>query len=83
MPFFLRWFDEFTGELIDELATRGVLDETLIIYVVDNGWGIGFQTWLGEGKGTLYDLGWSLHSGPYPRGTLCRISGDRPLLGDW
>ena len=56
----IRWFDEFTGELVGELAARGILEETLIIYLVDNGWGIGFQARPGEGKGkgTLYDLGY-------------------------
>jgi arylsulfatase A-like enzyme len=56
----IRWFDEVAGELLAELAARGILDNTLIIYAADNGWGLGFQsaTGSGKGKGTLYDLGY-------------------------
>lgn len=33
-----EWFDETCGELIDHLDQRGVRDNTLIVYVCDNGW---------------------------------------------
>lgn len=32
------WFDETCGALIDHLEERGVRDNTLIVYVTDNGW---------------------------------------------
>lgn len=32
------WFDETCGELIDHLEKRGLSDNTLIVYVTDNGW---------------------------------------------
>ena len=32
------WFDECVGKLIDHLKSRGVYDNTLFIYVNDNGW---------------------------------------------
>jgi len=32
------WFDETCGQLIDELGKAGVADNTMIIYVTDNGW---------------------------------------------
>jgi len=33
-----EWFDETCGELVDFLAKRGLRDNTLIAFVVDNGW---------------------------------------------
>ncbi len=33
-----EWFDETCGELIDHLEAKGVRDNTLIVYVTDNGW---------------------------------------------
>lgn len=32
------WFDETCGQLIDRIDDKGVRDNTLIIYVTDNGW---------------------------------------------
>lgn len=33
-----EWFDETCGTLLDHLDTAGVSDNTLIVYVTDNGW---------------------------------------------
>jgi len=33
-----EWFDETCGELVGILEKRGVRDDTLIVYVCDNGW---------------------------------------------
>ena len=32
------WFDETCGQLVDHLKAKGVRDNTLIVYVTDNGW---------------------------------------------
>jgi len=32
------WFDETCGGLIDSLGRRGLLENTLILFIVDNGW---------------------------------------------
>jgi len=32
------WFDQTCGELLGHLEGRGVLDDTLVVYVCDNGW---------------------------------------------
>jgi arylsulfatase A-like enzyme len=55
----IRWFDEIVGELLEELDARGLRGNTLLIYVADNGWGLGLQSVAGDGRGknTLYDLG--------------------------
>jgi hypothetical protein len=55
----LSWFDEVVGELLSELDERGLRDDTLVVYVTDNGWGLGYQVIAGQGrgKGTLYDVG--------------------------
>lgn len=56
----IRWFDEFFGEVLRELHRRNLTENTLVIYLSDNGWGIDFQvlTRQGRGKGTAYDLGY-------------------------
>jgi arylsulfatase A-like enzyme len=33
-----EWFDETCGELLDRLDQKGLSDNTLVIYVTDNGW---------------------------------------------
>lgn len=33
-----EWFDESCGQLLDKLDENGVADNTLVIYVTDNGW---------------------------------------------
>src|SRR5690606_33882598 len=33
-----EWFDETCGTLLDHLDTRGLTENTLVIYVTDNGW---------------------------------------------
>lgn len=32
------WFDETIGQLLGELDERGIAEDTLVIYVTDNGW---------------------------------------------
>ncbi len=53
------WLDAVVGELLAELAARGIRDETLIVFLSDNGWemGQGFLKNLLHGKGTLHELG--------------------------
>jgi uncharacterized sulfatase len=51
----VSWLDAVIGELVDELDSRGLRDDTLLIYFSDNGW-----DWSAnppKGKLTLYDLG--------------------------
>ncbi len=33
-----EWFDETCGELMNQLDQKGIADNTLVIYVTDNGW---------------------------------------------
>lgn len=33
-----HWFDETCGQLLDRLDEKGIADNTLVIYVTDNGW---------------------------------------------
>lgn len=33
-----EWFDETCGELLDQLDRVGVADNTIVVYVTDNGW---------------------------------------------
>ncbi len=32
------WFDETCGQLLDHLESRGLADDTLVVFLVDNGW---------------------------------------------
>ncbi|MCU0982817.1 MAG: sulfatase [Pirellulaceae bacterium] len=34
----VEWFDETCGQLLDHLETRGLTQNTLVVYVGDNGW---------------------------------------------
>ncbi len=34
----IEWFDETVGDLLDHLSEKKLLDETLVIFTVDNGW---------------------------------------------
>ena len=34
----IEWFDQTSGQLFDYLDTKGLKEETLIVYVADNGW---------------------------------------------
>jgi len=53
--------DAVVGELVRLLDARGVLDDTLIVYLSDNGWEIGSgffgRSGTGRGKGSLHALG--------------------------
>ncbi len=55
----ISWLDSLIGELIGELEDRGLRENTMIIYLADNGWGLNLQLFsgMGRGKKTLYDLG--------------------------
>ena len=33
-----EWFDETCGELLDHLDSRGLTDNTLVLFICDNGW---------------------------------------------
>ncbi len=33
-----EWYDETVGQLLDELDSRGMGDDTLVLFVTDNGW---------------------------------------------
>jgi len=33
-----EWFDETVGQLLDHLDERNIADNTLVVYVTDNGW---------------------------------------------
>lgn len=49
-----EWFDETCGDLLDHLDEKGLSDNTIIVYICDNGWGS-----LGKGsvKASPYELG--------------------------
>jgi len=60
----VSWFDESVGQLVDHLAQRGLIENTLIVYLADNGWqapgdGVDYDFLLGgrQGKMSLYEVG--------------------------
>jgi arylsulfatase A-like enzyme len=59
-----EWFDETVGQLLDHLDKRRLADDTLLIFVIDNGWvqpteGQDLKSPFGgeHGKRSPYDLG--------------------------
>ena len=34
----VEWFDETVGQLLDHLDRKGLRDNTIVVYVADNGW---------------------------------------------
>lgn len=34
----VEWFDETTGQLLDFIDAKGLTDNTIVVYVADNGW---------------------------------------------
>jgi uncharacterized sulfatase len=55
----ISWFDDGVGELVDFLDSAGLREQTLIIYVIDNGWTTGGSGIFGglKGKGTFHEQG--------------------------
>ncbi len=57
----VSWFDALLGLVVAELDARELRDNTLIIYLADNGWEVGDETNVfrptGHGKSSLYDTG--------------------------
>ena len=57
-----EWFDETCGQLVDHLEKKKVRDDTLIVYVTDNGWiqnpnGNGYSRTPSRSKQTPYEGG--------------------------
>lgn len=56
-----EWLDETCGDLLDYLEKKGVADQTLVIFVADNGWTQGAQRHgafgSARGKRTVYEGG--------------------------
>lgn len=54
-----EWFDETCGELFDLIEDKGQMENTLFVYVCDNGWRQDPEkgTYLKESKRAPYDLG--------------------------
>jgi uncharacterized sulfatase len=55
----VEWFDETCGQLLDSLDRAGVADNTIVVYVTDNGWvqGPKADTQSLRSKRTPYDAG--------------------------
>jgi len=54
----VSWLDALVGAVVAELDARGLRENTLVVYLSDNGIGIDQQAvGFGQGKGTLYELG--------------------------
>ncbi|WP_339741927.1 sulfatase-like hydrolase/transferase [uncultured Rubinisphaera sp.] len=63
-----EWFDETCGELLDYLEKKGQTDNTIVIYICDNGWAAAstnaddpnqklWSQYAQRSKGSPYDLG--------------------------
>lgn len=76
-----EWFDETCGQLVAHLEEKGVRDNTLIVYVCDNGWiqSPDSRKYAPRSKQTPYEGGvrtpimfsWPKHFKPADRSELC------------
>ena len=76
-----EWFDETCGQLIDHLDEQNLRENTLIVYVCDNGWiqNPNSRSFLPRSKQTPYEGGirtpisfsWPREFGPSDRSELC------------
>jgi uncharacterized sulfatase len=53
----VEWFDETCGQLLDHLDKQGLADNTIVLYVTDNGWVAGPDGRPTRSKLTPYDAG--------------------------
>lgn len=53
----IEWFDETCGALLDHLEQKGLSDNTIVIYLADNGWKQGQASPLHDGKRSPYEGG--------------------------
>ncbi len=53
----IEWFDETCGVLLDHLDQQGLHDNTIVIYLSDNGWKQGNNNPLHDGKRSPYEGG--------------------------
>ena len=70
------WFDETCGQLMDELTKAGVADNTMIVYVTDNGW-------IQRTPDTMVAAGWN--SGFAPKSKQSPYDGGTrtPIMISW
>ncbi len=86
----IAWFDWGVGELIDELREQRVLDNTLIIYINDNGWEqaadveyaddhVTFANGGPRGKGSFFETGFRTPIIFYWQGKITAIRDQQTL----
>jgi len=51
-----EWLDETCGQLLSHLDEQGIADNTMVIYIADNGWSQGVEGFRGS-KQTLWEQG--------------------------
>ena len=73
----IAWFDWGVGELIDSLRRERVLDNTLIIYINDNGWEQDAATEYAENHVTF------ANGGPRGKGSFFETAFRTPIIFYW
>jgi uncharacterized sulfatase len=55
----VEWFDETVGELVDYLDAKRLADDTIVVYVADNGWiqNVDARSYAPKSKQSPYDGG--------------------------
>ena len=76
-----EWFDETCGQLLNRLDEKGIADDTLVVYVTDNGWvqDPNKSSYAPRSKRSPYEAGtrtpimfrWPAHIKPADRPELC------------
>lgn len=69
----ITWFDDTVGQLVELLSSHGVLDNTLIFFVVDNGYTVRMETPSYDRQGNMVDYGPRGKNSPYENGVRTPI----------
>lgn len=73
----IEWFDETCGELLNTLDEKGLRENTVVIYICDNGWGATSTTLDWPRASAFREYAMRSKASPYENGTRT------PILVSW
>ncbi|MDG2345242.1 MAG: sulfatase [Opitutae bacterium] len=73
----IEWFDQTCGQLMDSLEEKGLRENTVILYICDNGWGAASTTKDWPRDQAFHSYAMRSKASPYENGTRT------PILVSW
>ena len=73
----VEWFDETCGQLMDKLDEKGLREDTIVLYICDNGWGATSTTLDWPRDQAFKEYAMRSKASPYENGTRT------PVLVSW